>query len=65
MTAIALDDFGEICRGCLCKTGEMRPIFGSSLDDMIRDVTDIDVSWTHLYGDSGLPMKKTIDFLST
>lgn len=44
MVTLFYDDFDKICRGCLCKTGEMRPIFGSSLDNMLSNVADINVS---------------------
>lgn len=43
-TITSLEEFSRMCRSCLCRTDEMRPIFGSSLDNMFRDVTDIDVS---------------------
>lgn len=49
MSAVSLADFDAICRSCLCRTGEMRPIFGSSLDDMLRDVTNIQVSSVVFY----------------
>lgn len=43
MKEIAYDDLDKVCRGCLAKNGEMRPLFGSSLDDMLRTVAEIEV----------------------
>lgn len=43
MTTIFFDDLDKVCRGCLCKNGEMRPLFGSSLDNMLRTVAEIEV----------------------
>lgn len=43
MTTISYDDFGKVCRGCLGKNGEMRPLFGSFLDKMLRIVAEIEV----------------------
>lgn len=43
MKEIAYDDLDKVCRGCLAKNGEMRPLFGSSLDNMLRAVAEIEV----------------------
>lgn len=44
MAALFNEDFDRICRCCLCKNGEMRQLFGSSLDNMLRLVAEIDVN---------------------
>lgn len=44
MTTIFSEDLDKICRCCLCKNGEMRPIFGSCIDNMLRFVAEIDVN---------------------
>lgn len=44
MTEVNCGDFNKICRGCLCKNGEMRPLYGSCLDNMLGAVAEIDVS---------------------
>lgn len=44
MTTLFAEDFDKICRCCLCKNGEMRPLFGSCIDNMLRFVAEIDVS---------------------
>lgn len=36
-------DISKICRGCLGKKGDMRPLFGSYLDNMLRSVAQIQV----------------------
>lgn len=43
MKEIVYDDFDKVCRGCLAKNGEMRPLFGSFLDNMLRAVAEIEV----------------------
>ncbi|XP_055302231.1 zinc finger protein 583-like [Sitodiplosis mosellana] len=53
MTTQFSEDFNnlaKICRCCLCKNGEMRPLFGSCLDNMLSFVADIDV-----HANDGLP----------
>lgn len=44
MTTLFNEDLDKICRCCLCKNGEMRPIFGSCIDNMLRFVAEIDVN---------------------
>lgn len=44
MEEIIYDDLNKVCRGCLGKNGEMRPLFGTSLDDMLRAVAEIEVN---------------------
>lgn len=44
MTAQILENFEKICRCCLCKNGEMQPLFGCHLDNMLRFVAGIEVS---------------------
>lgn len=44
MTTLFTEDYDKICRCCLCKNGEMRPLFGSCIDNMLRFVAEIDVS---------------------
>lgn len=43
MKEIVYDDLDKVCRGCLAKNGEMRPLFGSFLDNMLRAVAEIEV----------------------
>lgn len=43
MTEIYIDDIDKVCRGCLGKKGEMRPLYGSCLDTMLMTVAEIDV----------------------
>lgn len=43
MSLIYLNDLDKVCRGCLGKNGEMRPLFGSYLDNMLRMVAEIEV----------------------
>lgn len=43
MKEIVQDDLDKVCRGCLAKNGEMRPLFGSFLDNMLRAVAEIEV----------------------
>lgn len=43
MKELVYEDLDKVCRGCLAKNGEMRPLFGSSLDDMLRAVAEIEV----------------------
>lgn len=43
MKEIVYDDLGKVCRGCLAKNGDMRPLFGSFLDNMLRAVAEIEV----------------------
>lgn len=38
------EDFNKICRVCLNENGEMCPLFGSSVDQMLRDVAQIKVN---------------------
>lgn len=45
MTTLFTEDFDKICRCCLCKNGEMRPLFGSCLDNMLRFVAEIEVNF--------------------
>lgn len=47
MTAQILENFEKICRCCLCKNGEMQPLFGCHLDNMLRFVAGIEVSNQH------------------
>lgn len=37
-------EFDKICRGCLGKKGDMRPLFGSCLDSMLRSVCSVLIS---------------------
>lgn len=37
-------DIGKVCRGCLGKKGEMRPLYGTCLDTMLMTVAEIQVS---------------------
>lgn len=46
MTAQIGEDFDKICRCCLCKNGEMRPLFGSCLDNMLRFVAEVEVCYS-------------------
>lgn len=43
-------EFDKICRGCLGKKGDMRPLFGSCLDSMLRETCAINI-----YHGDGLP----------
>lgn len=43
MTVLFTKDFDKICRFCLCKNREMRPLFGSFVDNMLHIVAEIDV----------------------
>lgn len=43
MSILFLNDLDKVCRGCLGKNGEMRPLFGSFLDNMLRTVAEIEV----------------------
>lgn len=43
MSILYLNDLDKVCRGCLGKNGEMRPLFGSYLDNMLRMVAEIEV----------------------
>lgn len=59
MKEIDYNDLDKVCRGCLAKNGEMRPLFGSFLDNMLRAVAEIEVTdcirpakkkmWTHTH----------------
>lgn len=49
MTAQILENFEKICRCCLCKNGEMQPLFGCHLDNMLRFVAGIEVSNQHFF----------------
>lgn len=44
MSSLALTDLTKVCRGCLGKNGEMRPLFGSSLDNMLQAVAEVEVN---------------------
>lgn len=44
MTPLVIDDLSKVCRGCLGKNGEMRPLFGSFLDNMLCAVAEIEVN---------------------
>uniref|UniRef100_A0A1B0EST1 C2h2-type zn-finger protein n=2 Tax=Lutzomyia longipalpis TaxID=7200 RepID=A0A1B0EST1_LUTLO len=48
-------DFSKICRSCMCQKVEMKEIFGSCLDNMLRTVSCVDVK----LGD-GLPDKMCV-----
>lgn len=37
-------DLEKVCRGCLGKNGEMRPLYGSCLDKMLMTVAEVQVS---------------------
>lgn len=37
-------DFNRVCRGCLENKGEMRSLFGTCLDDMLKTVANIEIS---------------------
>lgn len=50
MSLLLLSDLDKVCRGCLGKNGEMRPLFGSFLDNMLRIVAEIEVQ-----ANDGLP----------
>lgn len=43
MSILYLNDLDKVCRGCLSRNGEMRPLFGSYLDNMLRMVAEIEV----------------------
>lgn len=43
-TEIQYHDIDKVCRGCLGKKGEMRPLYGSCLDIMLMTVAEIQVS---------------------
>lgn len=45
MKPLNVDDLTKVCRGCLCKNGEMRPLFGSFLDNMLQTVAEIEVNF--------------------
>lgn len=36
-------DLEKVCRGCLSKNGEMRPLYGSCLDKMLMTVAEVQV----------------------
>lgn len=36
--------YDKVCRGCLGKKGEMRPLYGSCLDTMLMTVAEIQVN---------------------
>lgn len=36
-------DLEKVCRGCLGKNGEMRPLYGSCLDKMLMTVAEVQV----------------------
>ena len=42
-TTIFYNDLDKVCRGCLGKSGEMRPLFGTFLDKMLRTVAEVEV----------------------
>lgn len=42
-------EFDKICRGCLDKRGEMRPLFGTCLDKMLKSIANIEVSFFLYY----------------
>lgn len=44
MSVIYHDDIDKVCRGCLGKKGEMRPLFGTCLDTMLMNVAEIQVN---------------------
>lgn len=43
MSILYLSDLDKVCRGCLGKNGDMRPLFGSYLDNMLQMVANIEV----------------------
>lgn len=43
MTEIGSDDIDKVCRGCLGKKGDMRPLYGTCLDKMLMNVAEINV----------------------
>lgn len=48
-------DFNRVCRGCLESRGEMRSLFGTCLDDMLKTVAQIAISQ-----DDGLPQQMCV-----
>lgn len=44
MATVFNEEFDKICRCCLCRNGEMRPLFGTCLDNMLKIVAEIDVN---------------------
>lgn len=37
-------NFNEICRGCMCRKQNMKPIFGTYLDEMFCSIVQIKVN---------------------
>lgn len=53
----------KVCRGCLTKNGEMRPLYGSCLDKMLMTVAEVQVSFTQWVQWGLYNVYRTIEFL--
>lgn len=60
MKEIVYDDLDKVCRGCLAKNGDMRPLFGSFLDNMLRAVAEIEVIDCHKFSEETRSHKRWI-----